>query len=159
MDCRPANADGRRQCADLLGAAAGIYWSGCWPNWVETGICYQRSEVTFAQISDGTSNTYMVGEKYLCSDVYTTGTDWGDDLGMYQGHDIDVLRWTTETLLPVPDQPGMTAHCTFGGPHPSGVQFVFADGSVHMILYSIDPIVHARLGNRCDGLPVDGNQF
>ena len=119
--------DSAPTCSAPVGS---VYWSGCWPNWVETGICYQRSEVTFAQVTDGTSNTYMVGERYLCSDVYTTGTDWADDLGMYQGHDIDLLRWATRTLLPVPDQPGMTAHCTFGGPHPSGVQFVFADGSV-----------------------------
>ena len=30
-----------------------------------TGISYLRSKVTIAWISDGTSNTYMVGEKYL----------------------------------------------------------------------------------------------
>ena len=44
-----------------------------WPNLGKdpdkaTGISYLRSEVAMAWVTDGTSNTYMVGEKYLNAD-------------------------------------------------------------------------------------------
>ena len=41
----------------------------------ETGISFQRSQVSIGEIKDGTSNTYCVGEKYLSPSSYTTGTD------------------------------------------------------------------------------------
>lgn len=42
-----------------------------------------------------------------------------------------------------------------GGPHPGVCVFVFCDGSVRDISYSIEPEVHRRLGNRQDGEIVD----
>ena len=43
------------------------------------GVVTQRSQVKIVDITDGTSNTYMVGEKYMCSDLYVSGQDFGDD--------------------------------------------------------------------------------
>ena len=39
------------------------------------GICTQRSQVKMGDITDGTRNTYLVGEKYLDPDYYFTGND------------------------------------------------------------------------------------
>ncbi len=36
---------------------------------------------------------------------------------------------------------------------------MFADGSVHLIGYSIDATVYSRLGGRNDGLPVDQSKY
>ena len=36
---------------------------------------------------------------------------------------------------------------------------VFCDGSVHMISYTIDPLVHSYLGNRQDGQAIDGKKL
>ena len=35
----------------------------------------------------------------------------------------------------------------------------FCDGSVHIILYNIDPPVHAMLSNRLDGQTIDASQY
>jgi len=35
----------------------------------------------------------------------------------------------------------------------------FCDGSVQMMSYSIDIEIHRRLGNRKDGMIIDGNAF
>jgi prepilin-type processing-associated H-X9-DG protein len=39
----------------------------------------------------------------------------------------------------------------FGSTHTNGCNFVFCDGSVHTINYSVSNDVHGRLCNRCDG--------
>ncbi len=119
------------------------------------GISYQRSEVRVAQITDGTSNTYMVGEKYMNPDFYQTGTDLGDNESMYVGDDPDVLRSTHVTRPPRQDRPGVLAQANFGGPHAGGWNVVYCDGSVRPMGYEIDVTIHERLGARNDGLPVD----
>src|SRR5206468_12605059 len=43
------------------------------------GICFRRSEIRFVDIKGGTSNTYMLGEKYLNSLNYETGFDRADN--------------------------------------------------------------------------------
>ena len=54
-----------------------------------TGVIYQRSEIRMAGIRDGTSNTYLVGEKYLDPDNYLNGEDSADNSAMFQGQDVD----------------------------------------------------------------------
>ena len=44
---------------------------------MDAGICYRRSKVTIAMISDGTSNTYLLGEKYMNAASYSSGTGPG----------------------------------------------------------------------------------
>jgi prepilin-type N-terminal cleavage/methylation domain-containing protein len=118
------------------------------------GVSYERSEITVAEVSDGTSNTYMVGEKYLNPDHYVTGQDPCDDWSMYSGHQDDNYRVTHHNWPPLRDTPGVTNRCSFGSNHPGTWQVVLCDGSVRGISFSIDKEVHRRLGNRKDGLPV-----
>ena len=124
-----------------------------------TGVIYQRSEIRMAGIRDGTSNTYLVGEKYLDPDNYLNGEDSADNSAMFQGQDVDVNRWTDLGRTPRQDQSGATAYWSFGSAHTSGCNFVFCDGSVHSISYSIDAETHRCLGNRQDGSPIDSNKF
>jgi len=114
-----------------------------------------------ASITDGASNTYLAGEKYLTSDHYYDGIDGGDDQGWDQGWDWDTLRWSGNnvTYQPRQDQSGYTNWYTFGSAHANGFQMAFCDGSVDMISYSIDPETHRRLGNRKDGQTIDGKAF
>jgi prepilin-type N-terminal cleavage/methylation domain-containing protein/prepilin-type processing-associated H-X9-DG protein len=119
------------------------------------GVSYYRSEVSIADISDGTTNTYYAGEKNIDSLQYLTGGDGADNTSMFQGHDWDVVRWTNKDTMPVADRPGYQPFSPFGGPHSGGFIAVFCDGSVHKINYSIDADTHTRLGVRNDGLVVD----
>ena len=141
-----------------------------WPDTsLVTGISFVRSEVTIAQVSDGTTNTYAVGEKALDPDHYEDGLDPGDDWSMYSGQQDDVYRTTYYNpnigvaTTPVQDRPGLgfsdgapTIH-KFGSPHPGGCFFAMCDGSVQLVSYDVDPEVHRRLGNRSDGETVDLN--
>ena len=153
-------ANGGPVCHTYHGpSSAGVVDDGTWswPSWIETerGVSYLRSEVQMAHIRDGASNTYFAAEKNLNPDHYMTGYDGADNTSMYQGQDWDVQRWTEIEHPPFQDRQGQNDWRTFGGPHASGFQAVFCDGSVHMVGYSIDPNVHYRLGDRRDGQAVD----
>jgi len=124
------------------------------------GIVSPRSQVRIAEVSDGTSKTYLVGEKYLDPDRYTNGADSGDNQTMYVGYDPDTARFTESGGQPIPpqqDRAGWPDFIPYGSAHPGGCHFVLGDGSVRSINYSIDPLIHSRLGNRRDGLVIDND--
>jgi hypothetical protein len=122
-----------------------------------TGISYERSQVKIANITDGTSNTYLLGEKYLDPDYYFNGLDGGDNECATIGYDNDEYRCGYSGYNPaiLPDTPGVVDQARFGSAHPSGVKFVFCDGSVHNISFYIDSVTNSLLCNRQDGQPVD----
>jgi prepilin-type N-terminal cleavage/methylation domain-containing protein len=112
--------------------------------------------VKMAQITDGTSNSMMIGEKFVRPDLYEGGS-WSDDKGWSDGWDPDSMRSTCY----MPLQDSLTASndsiygpatdvVNFGSAHPGGFHAVFADGSVHTIRYEIEPALFDRLGDRHD---------
>ena len=114
-----------------------------------TGVILLRDSIRISQILDGTSNTYLVGEKYLNPDDYKTGADQADNEGIYSGYANNTLRHTNS--IPMRDRKGVVSLCQFGSAHPSGFNIALCDGSVRSIDYSIDLNVHVNLGNRKDG--------
>jgi prepilin-type processing-associated H-X9-DG protein len=103
-------------------------------------------------ITDGLSNTMVIGEKWIDARQYQSGA-WHDDCGWGDGWDPDVIRFTM--LAPIPDSNGSGTGYEFGSAHPNGFNAVFADGSVHTIRYSIGPELFNRLGHRADGQVVN----
>ena len=118
-----------------------------------TGIVFERSRIRIRDITDGTSSTYMIGEKYLNPDDYDSGTGYADNENLYVGFDNDHSR--SADYSPLRDRPGYSAITNFGSAHPTGWQAVFCDGSVHMLDYSMDLTIHRCLANRCDGQAFD----
>ncbi|MDZ4659303.1 MAG: DUF1559 domain-containing protein [Bythopirellula sp.] len=122
--------------------------------------------IGIAQVSDGTSNTLMVGEKFLRPDLIEGPSD-SDDRGWSDGWDPDTMRSTC--FPPLQDSLSGTTDDTlygksapvvnFGSSHPGAFNSVFADGSVHGINYDIDPTTFDRLGDREDGEVVDLSQL
>jgi len=101
----------------------------------------------------------VIGEKRLEPQKYGSG-DWHDDRGWTDGYDPDIVRSTGTNFVYTRDcNGGCTSGYEFGSAHISGMNAVFADGSVKSINYSIDPLIFDRLGNREDGLPVDQSKL
>ncbi len=121
------------------------------------GICFGFSEVQIADVRDGTSNTYLIGEKYVRPDDYFNGLSGGDNENICIGFGADLYRRAISK--PLQDTLGLLAESSFGSAHSSGCNFVFCDGSVHSISYSIDVAIHGRLGNRKDGEPISAADF
>ncbi len=133
-------------------------------------ICF-RSTFAFKDITDGTSNTYLAGEKAMNSDAYTNGIDNGSDQGWDHGLDYDIVRFTEfftqsgypapkKYFAPVQDQAGNYNLIEyFGSAHPVSLNMAFCDGSVHAIAYTIDPVIHAHLGDRHDGYTIPANSY
>jgi hypothetical protein len=109
---------------------------------------YER--ISFQHITDGSSNTMVIGEKRLDPRFYTLG-EWHDDVGWTSGWDPDILRSTACELGPDEEtEDGGIAGFRFGSAHAGAMNAGFADASVRSIRYDIDPEVFNRLGHRSD---------
>jgi prepilin-type N-terminal cleavage/methylation domain-containing protein len=122
----------------------------------DDGVIFTTSVVRFVHITDGTNNTYLLGEKYLNPDHWTDGGEYTDNNPLYSGFDWDWERWgwytsATDNGAPMQDQPGNSQYEVFGSAHPAVLNMVMCDGSVHAIAYTIDPQVHYYLCSRNDG--------
>ena len=127
-----------------------------WPDYPADGICYLHSAVRFTELSDGASNTILLGEKNLLRDNYYNGMDNGDDQSMYSGDDFDTLRWTTFPWTPLNDRVGDVPgkeFARFGSVHQSACNIALCDGSVRSLSYEIDAKLFESLGSRNDGKP------
>jgi prepilin-type N-terminal cleavage/methylation domain-containing protein len=121
------------------------------------GVVLALSETTFAQISDGASNTAFAGEKFVPAGEYETSANIGNDQGWDLGYDVDVIRWTKNSPSSDANRKfnNDNDHLLFGGAHPGGCLMVFCDGSVHSVSYDVDETVFTRLGPIADGEVVD----
>jgi len=92
--------------------------------------------ITVGQITDGATNTLMLGEKRLRPDSYYSG-DWCDDRGWTDGFDPDTVRSTAYPYGPDSNDAGDICYM-FGSAHMAGMNACLGDGSVRLISYTID---------------------
>lgn len=127
-------------------------------NWEMTGVVRQYLPNRIGDITDGTSNTLLVGEKRL-NLRFLGQAQKDDDIGYASGWDPDTIRQTE--IRPAPDYsaPSGDGGRRFGSSHTGLFNAVFADGSVRTISYTIQLSTFAALGNKSDGLTVNGDEF
>jgi len=129
----------------------------------------QDVKITFAAIYDGSSNTAMVGEKWLRPDRYL-GNDWMDDQGWVCGWDPDVQRIGSikpkrDFIWQSPQDDNRYRHAEwnqgfgFGSAHAGGMNTLFGDGSVRSIPYNVDEFVWWYITDRLDGQGVNLTNF
>jgi prepilin-type N-terminal cleavage/methylation domain-containing protein/prepilin-type processing-associated H-X9-DG protein len=135
----------------------------CWGNWPFAGTIgdcnffsqgdgiFFRNDLTFhlslASVRDGTSNTFMIGE-----DVpqVSPWCNW-----FYANHAVGTTAIPPNVGLQgefgMPPTWNWPNTYSFRSRHPQGLQFAYADGSVHFISQSINLAVYRAMGTKAGG--------
>ncbi|MHB1423496.1 MAG: DUF1559 domain-containing protein [Gemmataceae bacterium] len=114
------------------------------------------SQTDLRDITDGTSQTFLVGEKHqVLSRFGQSGPIWGEG-SIYNGDfPRNFSRIAGQTLWNLgqgPNDDSGPFHCKFGSWHPGICQFLFADGHVVSLANSVDMTTLQILACRNDGL-------
>lgn len=109
--------------------------------------------IRFQDITDGLSETFLVGEKAISQDHEGEG-DWGDG-SMFNGDQPETCVRIAGPAVPIANGLNLPAgggqFPMFGGWHPTISLFAFGDGSVKIISEDIDANTLRNLAIRNDG--------
>jgi prepilin-type N-terminal cleavage/methylation domain-containing protein/prepilin-type processing-associated H-X9-DG protein len=135
------------------------------------GIFYPDSRTPISRITDGTSNTFAIGERNYFFHNWTLGSfkigDPISDLRMASSHNVvhplnanhDVFGYDRQDSQAPPGAKIMLRNdLQFGSDHPGGANFNYADGTVHFIQDTIDFTVYQDMASKDGGevsQPVD----
>jgi prepilin-type N-terminal cleavage/methylation domain-containing protein/prepilin-type processing-associated H-X9-DG protein len=158
-------------------AGEGIINGATWDYWLKSkGILVKPPKVTMVGITDGTSNTVLVGERPPGGDLM---------LGGWIGYDYDAAMGVAGTDIwydtkgpvgldhgtgkgspcPWPSYYGpgnVNDYCSFNHPwsfHVGGANWAFGDGSVRFLSYTVPPRTLLALATRNGGEVIDTSGF
>ena len=135
------------------------------------GMLYQDSAVRFGDVTDGLSNTLLLGERPPSADLQLgwwyagtgqVGTGSAEMiLGVRDHNLLPVMSGSTcgPGAWPFMDASGFRDPCGtfhYWSPHPGGANFALADGSVRFVRYAANdvlPALASRAGGEVASLP------
>jgi prepilin-type N-terminal cleavage/methylation domain-containing protein len=130
---------------------------------IGTVVSTWQSQTTLTDITDGTSNTLLIGEKHVRP---ASRDGMNEDRSVFASSNAkNALRLAGldpdgVTQYPLVtselDATASTNQC-FGGPHIGICMFVFCDGSVKGVSTNVDLTTLTRLACRADGMPITGD--
>jgi prepilin-type N-terminal cleavage/methylation domain-containing protein/prepilin-type processing-associated H-X9-DG protein len=135
------------------------------------GVFYRNSRVGLRDITDGSSQTLLVGERSrnVCdatwvgaipSMVVCTNPAWS--VRDCATSNVMVIAntgpWEDENWVNVPNHKGAKAD-DFWSLHPGGCNFAMGDGSVRFIKETVNPTVFSSMATRAGGEVVGADQF
>lgn len=129
--------------------------------------CFGRlgPQIRLASITDGTSNTFLVGEVLMDCTDHTAG--WWHHNGGNNAHastsaPLNTMTTCARSQLDAEQRGYFNPQCFskdnwnyswgFRSQHDAGAQFVFADGSVHFVPQTVNYNTYQYLGTRNDGM-------
>jgi prepilin-type N-terminal cleavage/methylation domain-containing protein len=115
------------------------------------------SRTKFSSVTDGLSNTLLLGEKQVRPSQFGNGDN---DRCFYNGENAGAMARGAGIASPLALTVNDSLSASFGGPHPGVVMFVMGDGRVIPLSRSISLNTLSLLGRRADGqvIPSDFNQ-
>ncbi len=108
-----------------------------------------------AQVTDGTSNTFLIGEQLMAATTYSAWVHSNQSIGS------TAIPMNFVYIVPATGLPSTAYNYTysFRSKHPGGVNFAFVDGSVHFLKQSITLGVYQALSTRGLGEVVSADQY
>ena len=134
----------------------------------QNGVIYANSKTRFGDITDGTTNVFLVGEsRYMPTpNMRGDGFHAGWSSCLKADSAFAVPATFAAAVLQINAQkecgPGI-ADCfnfvsrLFGSKHTGGCQFGLCDGSIQFVSQSIDITTYRQMAIRNDGLPIGGS--
>jgi prepilin-type processing-associated H-X9-DG protein len=147
---------------------------------IDANMNFNEAATRITSITDGTSNTLMVGERPPLWDELTNNGPWGAWSYSVLDGSLGIAHNTATYTVYAKDQSGVP--CPVGPQYPQppnargspynwcdvhhywsrhagGLNFVFADGSVHFLSYNLTTSLWLALATKAGGEVISGTDF
>ena len=121
------------------------------------GILFLNSRLRFSDITDGTTQTILLGEVLNQGSELGWASGTSSSLRNTEAFELPPNRSVSAIVSPKVAL-GSLSVGGFGSYHTGGASFAFADGSVQFLSSNIDKELYGNLGNRHDGQMLFGDK-